>query len=507
MRMEKVNLRHDLRWRGWVVGLLIAVLRVQAQICGNLTSYQIQSGTVHDVNHDGFPDFRLQVEQGRLVEYRGPQLGCVVIDSYWVRVVPLGGNELLSKPNGPMRSAVPLTAGTELSGVTPSDWGTAAGVVYFKGDPSMVSPLENGAAGPLNLPTGGSAFFGLRLVGHDGPRHAWIRLAAGPDVSVVDMAAQQLPSENLAAGIHPPVPGALEATSRPLDTDGDGLIDLFVVRRQTTEVVGNGGETQVTTRVTLLDPQEGQVLTGPGRPGWPVGDAAVGLGDGALVRATLEAPREWKATGLVGPVWMGTSSNGVEISSVGPVAVPGGASVALRRVGGVLAILDFNDRGEVLGVDFTKEGVIAAGMSKRIPGDASLVAREYLDLNRDGTADLVAITTSTSDQTPGAQATTEATVLHTFGRNRLGTVFRANEVVFPSIALESGGSLRKTIDLRTRILRFSQIPPSEVVTSVPKDQYLPVYLAMADGYQTGWLSVDASLLPLKWRAGLAPGVG
>jgi hypothetical protein len=259
--------------------------------------------------------------------------------------------------------------------------------------------------------------------------------------------------------------------------------------------------------VTLLDRQEGEVLTGPGQAGWPAAVYAAGLGEGALVRTTAEAPREWKATGLVGPVWMGTSLNGVEVSAVGPVAVPGGASVALRRPGGVLAILDFNDRGEVTGVDFTKEGVIAAGMSSRILGDISVMPREYLDLNRDGVADLVAITTTTTDQTPGAQATTDTTVLHVFGRNRLGKAFRANEVVLPSVALELGGSLQKTSVIRTRILRFSPLPLTELVTSAPKDQYLPVYLASTNGYQTGWIKVDASALPLKWRAGLAPGVG
>jgi len=481
----------------WVlmVGAMFGISPIQAQFCG--TGSVSRSFTNLDLNQDGFDDVRLKYESTTDLQYGGQMIGCVSIQTAQVSLIPLGLSEVFGFTEGNTRLAIPLLSGVPVdSGLAGGNWSNIEALLYRRQTTLISNQATTTTNGPLALSPETSLNFGVRVVSHDGLHHGWVRFST-TDARLLASGIQSLPNQSLPVGDPPtPISGNIVRRSRPVDTDGDGIADLFVVRRTQLDPVTQVEETEV----TLLDQGSGEVLVGDGgQPGWPEGKYLVALEPGKLVRNAVAPFLQWVNETEAKALWGRRSVNGVETLRWGPCSQPGGASVAFRRLNGLLVILDLSESGELISTDSSQNGVIAAGI-RRITKDLSNVtAVEYLDLDRDATADVVVVTTSDSNPAPGSTSITTRVSLHAVGSNRLGTAFGPGREYDPVPPVVGGAN----IEVIFSGLSFSQIPPTPFQTVVSADHYLPVYLKRSEGYRVGWLNVDATASPMRWRAGLA----
>lgn len=492
-----------------VIGLCLALLGagrpVSAQSCGDLKDSHQYSQRDLDFNGDGFPDLRVLTEQGRRVKYNESIQSCVIDEFKSVMLVPLGGAQVASVFTDERFQAARLVAGSRLGPSASEDWSSAplTGYLYTRVGPLPIAFEKT--LGPLDPAKGASGYIGLRIPGPEGPFFAWVQMASGPDGTVVDWAAQGEPSKELVVGSIPPPPGGDNfSTSRSVDTNGDGVVDLFVVRATRTDPVS--GEQEV--RVSLKDLESGEILVGPGESSWPAGEYAVGLRNRQLLRDSAEAPARWRPMATAGSLWVRVRRGGVWGEAWGPLASGGGKAIGVRRPGGILSLLSFSDQGELLASDWTPKGALAVGTRHLFVNPSHVVDRTHLDMDRDGLMDFVAIRLSYADDTPGAETSVQnRIVLHALGPNRLGTEFvEAREFAVADTGLPPGSTVTNVV-LRDVGIWYQKPLPNHFDVAVPKDRYLPFYLETQGGWRVGWLRVDATAEPLVWRMGISSDPG
>lgn len=492
-----------------ILGLCLACIGAQsdvsAQSCGDLADLHQNSQRDYDVNGDGFVDLRVLTEHGRRVKFDEGSQSCIIDEFKSVVLSPLGGAQIASQFSDERFQAARFVAGARLDPVASDDWSSSPVMGYLY---TRVGPLPfafEKVLGPLNPTKGDSGYIGLRFPGPDGPFHAWIQMTSGPDGTVVASAAQSESSREMIVGSFPPPPdGENHSTSKSSDTNGDGAVDLFVVRATRTDPVS--GEQEV--RVTLKDLESGEFLVGPGESSWPAGEYAVGLGDRQLLRDSAVAPNRWRPLANAAPLWVRVKRGGVWGDAWGPLAGGGGKAVAVRRPGGILSLLSFNDQGELLESDWSPKGALAVGTRRLFVHPSHVVDRTHLDIDRDGLMDFVAMRLSYLDDTPGAETSVQTRiVLHALGSNRLGTEFaEAREFALAGNGLPPGSTVTNVV-LRDVGIWYQKPLPNQFDETVPKDRYLPFYVETQGRWRVGWLTVDAKAEPLVWRMGISSGEG
>lgn len=492
-----------IRMLGFCFACMGAQSEASAQQCGDLTDFHQYSQRDYDVNGDGFVDLKVLTESGRRVKYEEGIQSCIIDEFRSVVLAPLGGAQIASQFADERFQAVRFVAGARLDPAASDDWSSSPLMGYLY---TRIGPLPiafDRTLGPLNPAKGDSGYIGLRIPGPDGPLHAWVQIRSGPEGTIVASAAQSESSTELIVGSIPPPPESENfSTSKSSDTNGDGAVDLFVVRTTRTDPVS--GEQEV--RVTLKDLESGEFLVGPGEASWPAGEYAVGLGERQLLRDSAVAPNRWRPLANAAPLWVRVKRGGVWGNPWGPLAGRDGKAVGVRRAGGILSLLYFNDQGELLGADGSPKGALAVGTRGLFGQPSHVVDRTHLDIDRDGLVDFVALRLSFLDETPGAETSVQTRIiLHALGSNRLGAEFsEAREFALTGNGLPPGPTVTNVV-LRNTGIWYLKPVPNQFDEAVPKDQYLPFYVESQGGWRVGWLTVDARAEPLVWRMGISSG--
>jgi hypothetical protein len=204
-------------------------------------------------------------------------------------------------------------------------------------------------------------------------------------------------------------------------------------------------------------------------------------------------------------MWARKTVGGVEAPRWGPCSRAGRDFIAVRRANGLLVVLELNESGEWISMDSVGAGTIVAGTKAFIEPSVRVVDRSALDLDRDGLADFIALTSDFVDYSNNGAVRRITVRLHSFGDHRLGVAFGPTALLtVPANPAELAAFPRTTV-LRLRELDVAKDPVVETETVVSKDQVLPLYLNGPEGTRLGWLAVDAQATPLAWRAGLATG--